>query len=62
MPQVRLNCTVYGDGQKSKGLSAHILAKIKKAYELVYSNKSWGDTVKAMNRHMRNYCSSKDPE
>lgn len=61
-PQERLNCTVYGEGRKSKGLSAHILAKIKKAYELVYSNESWGEAVKAMNSHMRKYCSSKDPE
>ena len=61
-PQERLNCTVYGEGRKSKGLSAHTLAKIKTAYELVYSNESWGEAVKAMNSHMRKYCSSKDPE
>ena len=40
-PQERLNCTVYGEGRKSKGLGAHIIIKIKKSYELVYSSKSW---------------------
>ena len=60
-PQERLNCTVCGEGRKSKGLGAHI-TKIKKSYELVYSSESWGEAVKAMNSHMRKYCSSKDLE
>ena len=61
-PEERLNCTVYGEGRKSKGLGIHILTKIKEAYELLYSNESWGEAVKAMNSHMRKYCSSKDLE
>ena len=56
----RMNCTVYGEGRKSKGLKIETLAKIKKGYEAIYSNESWSDAVNAMNSHLRKYCSSKD--
>ena len=59
-PEERMNCTVYGEGRKSKGLKIETLAKIKKDYEAIYSNESWSDAVNAMNSHLRKYCSSKD--
>ena len=55
-----INCTVHGEGRKSKGLNKETLAKIKKDYETIYSNESWSDAISAMNSHLRKYCSSKD--
>ena len=56
----RINCTVHGEGRKSKGLNKETLAKIKKGYETIYSDESWSDAISAMNSHLRKYCSSKD--
>ncbi len=58
-PDDRVNCTVHGEGPKSKGLSSQILTKIRKGYELMYSQESWKDAVSVMNSHMRKYCSKK---
>ena len=58
-PEERMNCTVNGAGPKSKELRTDVLMKIKKGYERFYSNDSWGDAIKAMNTHMRKYCSSR---
>jgi hypothetical protein len=58
-PDDRVNCTVHREGPKSKGLSSQILTKIRKGYELMYSQESWKDAVSAMNSHMRKYCSKK---
>jgi hypothetical protein len=60
-PEECMNCTVYGVGSKSKGLHTNTLMNIKKGYERFYSNKSWGDAIKAMNNHTINYCSAIDP-
>ena len=56
----RMNCTVHGEGRKSKGLKIETLARIKKGYETIYSSESWSDAVSAMNSHLRKYCSTKD--
>lgn len=56
----RMNCTVHGEGRKSKGLNKEALAKIKKGYETIFSNESWSDAINAMNSHLRKYCSNKD--
>ena len=58
--QERINCTVHGEGRKSKGINKEILAKIKKGYETIYSDESWSDAINAMNNHLRKYCSNKD--
>ena len=60
MDEERINCTVHGEGHKSKGLNKETLAKIKKGYETIYSDESWSDAISAMNSYLRKYCSSKD--
>ena len=55
----RTNCTVYGEGPKSRGLKKDTLFKIKRGYELMYSQDSWKDAIDAMNNHLRKYCSNK---
>ena len=39
----RVNCTVYGEGKKSKGLDPHILTKIKGYYTTLYKDDTWND-------------------
>ena len=51
--QERINCTVHGEGRKSKGINKEILAKIKKGYKTIYSDESWSDAINAMNNHLR---------
>ncbi len=58
-PDDNVNCTVHGEGPKSKGLSSQKLTKIRKGYELMYLQELLKDVVSATSSHMRKYCSKK---